>query len=217
LVTFRGVFFPVACLSVAAAVGAFERAAPPATAEEWARSIEARHRKAADLTARFTQTYRSKILGREIVERGTVSIKRPGRMLWEYTDPEKKLFVCDGKNVYFYVPADKQVIKRERAGDQGVALGLLSGEGDVLSQFDASIETTATGQARLRLTPRKADPEVERIFVEADSTHRISAIEVRDAQGNESRFTFDAIRENVGLKDTLFRFVVPKGVEVVTG
>ena len=70
---------------------------------------------------------------------------------------------------------------------------------------------------RLRLTPKKADPEVERVFLDVDQGDRIRAVRVRDAQGNESLFEFDDIHENVGLPDRLFRFEVPRGVEVVAG
>ena len=75
----------------------------------------------------------------------------------------------------------------------------------------------APGMQRLRLTPKKADPEVERVFLDVDPGDRIRAVRVRDAQGNESLFEFDGIRENVGLPERLFRFEVPRGVEVVTG
>jgi outer membrane lipoprotein carrier protein len=187
-------------------------------AEALARRIEQRHQRVADLTARFVQTYRSGLLSQEVVERGVVSLKRPGRMLWEYRDPEKKTFVSDGKTFYFYVPADRQVIVRDQAGQRGVPALLLSGRQDLLEEFDASLEPPpAPGVQRLRLTPRKADPEVERIFLDVDEGDRIRAVRVRDAQGNESRFEFDGIRENVGLPDRLFRFHVPQGVEVVTG
>jgi outer membrane lipoprotein carrier protein len=83
-------------------------------AESLVRRLEAHQARVGDLTARFVQTYRSGVLGREVVERGRVSIKRPGRMLWEYKDPEKKTFVADGKTFYFYVPADRQVIVRDQ-------------------------------------------------------------------------------------------------------
>ncbi len=189
----------------------------PPSAEEWARRIEMRHRSASDMTARFAQSYRSKMLSREIVERGNVTLKRPGRMRWEYTDPEKKLFVSDGRQVFFYVPADKQVIRQEQAGDKGVALSLLSGQANLLAQFHAALEPDASGRPRLRLTPKKPDPQVERVFLETDARDRISVIDVKDAQGNQSRFTFENIRENVGVKDEVFRFVVPKGVEVIAG
>jgi outer membrane lipoprotein carrier protein len=187
-------------------------------AEALARRIEQRHQRVADLTARFVQTYRSGVLSQEIVERGVVSLKRPGRMLWEYRDPEKKTFVSDGKTFYFYVPADRQVIVRDQAGQRGIPALLLSGRDDLLEEFDASLEDPpAPNMQRLRLTPKKADPEVERVFLDVDQGDRIRAVRVRDAQGNESRFEFDGIKENVGLPDRIFRFQVPQGVEVVAG
>jgi outer membrane lipoprotein carrier protein len=193
-------------------------AAAPGAAFALARRIEQRHHRVADLTARFVQTYRSGVLSQEIVERGTVSLKRPGRMLWEYRDPEKKTFVSDGTTFYFYVPADRQVIVRDQAGQRGIPALLLSGRDDLLRDFDASLEPPPSpGVQRLRLTPKKADPEVERIFLDVDQGDRIRAVHVRDAQGNESRFEFEGIRENVGLPDRLFRFEVPRGVEVIAG
>jgi outer membrane lipoprotein carrier protein len=191
--------------------------APVPAAEAAARRVEERHRKLVDLTARFVQTYRSGILGREIVERGTVSIKRPGRMLWEYRDPERKTFVSDGRNFYFYVPADRQVIVRDQAGERGLAVELLSGELDIRGRFDVGLEAARTAGERLRLIPRKPDADIERAYLEADAEGRIRSIEIVDAQGNRSEFRFEAIRENVGLSDKLFHFRIPEGVEVFTG
>jgi outer membrane lipoprotein carrier protein len=186
-------------------------------AEDLARRLEQHHRAVGDLTARFVQTYRSGLIGREIVERGVVSIKQPGRMRWEYRDPEKKTFVSDGKTFYFYVPADRQVIVRDQAGDRGVTALLLSGRGNLLEQFEVGTEPGPPGLARLRLVPRKPDPEVQKVFVDVDDTARIHAIHLYDAQGNLSRFDFTDIRENVGLNDRLFRFEIPRGVEVISG
>jgi outer membrane lipoprotein carrier protein len=197
-------------------------AAPPASpaptpAEALARRIEARTRHVTDLTARFVQTYRSGTLGREVVEKGVVSLKPPGRMRWDYREPEKKTFVSDGKTSYFYVPADKQVIRREQSDARDLPSMLLSGQSDILATFDAALETGPSGLPRLRLTPRKPDPEIEHLYVDVDGDGRIRAILVVDAQGNRSQFAFDEIRENVGLQDRLFRFEVPRGVEVIAG
>jgi outer membrane lipoprotein carrier protein len=193
------------------------RAASPA-AEALAQRVEQRHRAINDLTARFVQTYRSGMIGREVVERGELSIKRPGRMRWEYRQPEKKTFVADGKSFYFYVPADKQVIVRAQAKDKSLPALLLSGQADLLAEFDVSLESdTSAGFRRLKLVPRKSDPEVEWVTLDVDAGDRIRAIAMADVQGNRSRFEFQDIRENVGLKDGLFNFRVPPGVEVVTG
>jgi outer membrane lipoprotein carrier protein len=187
-------------------------------AESLVRRLEERQARAQDLTARFVQSYRSGILGREVIERGVVRIKRPGRMLWEYKDPEKKTFLSDGRSYYFYVPADRQVIVREQDEDHGVAALLLSGKGRILEQFEARLDTApAEGVFRLRLSPRKADPEIELVLVDVEPSGVVRAIQVDDAQGNRSRFRFDDVRENTGLPDRLFRFEVPAGVEVIRG
>lgn len=201
----------VAGLLLAPALGASDEAVA------LVRRIEAHHRAVLDLTARFTQTYRSGVLGRELVERGTLWVKRPGRMLWEYEEPEKKLFVCDGRSYYFYVPADRQVIVRDQAADRRAPALLLAGEGGILDRFDATLEGASADGRRLRLTPREADPEMESVYLEVDTASRITSIEVLDAQGNRSRFRFERIRENVGVGDERFRFKIPRGVEVVEG
>ena len=182
------------------------------------RRIEERQARAADLVARFTQSYRSGMLGREVTERGVVSIKRPGRMRWEYKDPEEKLFVSDGRTFYFYVPADRQVIVSEQDDQRSLAARLLSGRGGLLDEFDASLEPPLEeGVVRLKLVPRKDDAEVARAYVDAEPTGRIRSILIEDQQGNRTRFRFENVRENTGLDDRLFRFQVPKGVEVVHG
>jgi len=205
-------------LTPLAFAGAIVSAAPaaPVGAADVARRVEERHRGVRDMQARFVQTYRSGVLGRDVVERGTVSIKSPGRMRWEYRDPEAKTFVSDGKTFYFYVPADKQVIVRDQADARGLTAQLLSGRLEILAQFDVGLERTA-GRERLRLSPRKTDPEVDRVYLDVDDGYRIRGIEILDPQGNRSRFEFQDLRENVGLPDRLFRFDVPEGVEVISG
>ena len=177
------------------------------------RKIQEHHHALTDMKARFVQTYASAMLGRRVVERGTVAIKHPGRMRWEYEQPEKKTFVSDGKKSYFYVPADKQVMVQEATGDRGVALQLLSGRSDLLTEFQAM---PAPGDA-VRLIPRSGEAEVQEALVEADASGRIRRLEIIDLQGNRSEFRFEDVKENVGLPDRLFQFEIPKGVEVVTG
>ena len=197
-------------------------AGPPAVdsaaAQGVVRRIEEHHARAGDLTARFVQVYRSGLLGREVTERGVVSIKRPGRMRWEYKDPEPKTFISDGTTFYFYVPADRQVIVKAQDEERSLVCLLLSGKTDVLGQFAAELVTPPEERLlRLRLTPRTPEPEIDQVLVDVEPSGRVRHIQVEDAQGNRSRFRFDDIRENVGLEDGLFRFEVPPGVEVIQG
>src|SRR5262245_16461453 len=131
-------------------------------AQSLVRRLEERQARARDMTARFVQSYRSGVLGKEVVERGVVRLKRPGRMLWEYKDPEKKTFRSDGRSYWFYVPADRQVIVRDKDQERGAATRLLSGQGGLLDEFEAHLDTPPSeGVYRLRLSPRKPDPEIE--------------------------------------------------------
>jgi outer membrane lipoprotein carrier protein len=180
--------------------------------------LEAHHARTADLVARFTQSYRSGMLGREVVERGVVSVKRPGRMRWEYKDPEAKLFISDGKTFYFYVPADRQVVVSEQDEGRSLAARLLSGRGGLLDEFDASLdEPLEPGVFRLRLVPRRPEADVERAILDVEPSGRIRSILLEDIQGSRTRFRFESVRENTGLRDGLFRFDVPAGVEVIRG
>jgi outer membrane lipoprotein carrier protein len=182
------------------------------------RTIEQHHAQTTDLVARFSQSYRSGLLGREITERGVVQIKPPGRMRWEYKDPEDKLFVTDGHTFYFYVPADKQVIVSEQDVKHSLAARLLSGKGGILDEFTASVEQPEEeGVLRLKLVPREPQADVERATVDLEPSGRIRSILLEDVQGNRTRFRFEGVRENTGVADHLFRFQVPKGVEVIRG
>jgi outer membrane lipoprotein carrier protein len=169
--------------------------------------LEQHNAAMTDLVARFTQSYRSGMIGREVSERGIVSIKRPGRMRWEYKDPEAKL-----------LPADKQVIVSEQDEQRSLAARLLSGRGGLAEEFTASLESPLEeGVVRLKLVPRREQAELERAFVDLEPSGRVRSIQLDDVQGNRTRFRFDGVRENTGLRDELFRFEVPKGVEVIRG
>jgi len=180
--------------------------------------LESRQAAATDIVARFVQSYRSGLMGREVVESGRVTIKRPGRMRWEYQKPEKKLFVSDGHTFYFYVPEDKQVIVQEQDEKRSLAGRLLTGEGGLLGEFDATLdEPLEEGVYRVRLVPRHEDADLERAFVDVEPTGRLRGVEIEDVQGNRTHFQFEDIRENTGASDRLFHFEVPPGVEVIQG
>lgn len=201
-----------------AAIAAPLVAQPSESARGLVRAIESHHARTSDMVARFSQSYRSGMLGREIVERGVVSIKRPGRMRWEYKDPEPKLFVSDGRTFYFYVPADRQVVVSEQDPRHSLAARLLTGGGGLLDEFEASLEVPLEeGVLRLRLVPRQAQAEVESATIDAEPGGRIRAVQIEDVQGGRTRFRFEAVRENTGLAERLFRFEPPKGVEVIRG
>ena len=204
-----------ASLAVSTQAAPSQTAAPPLDAATVLAGFDARSRTIRDFTAKFTQTYRSGALGRAIVETGTVKVKRPSRMLFEYQTPDKKLFVADGDTYYFYVPRDKQVMVQNQRGDRRATARILA-EGRLLEHFKCVGEQTDALGRKLILAPLEKDPDVTRISVVLDPQLRLTALEIQDAEGSTSRMVFEDFKENVGLKDSEFRFEVPKGVEVIS-
>jgi outer membrane lipoprotein carrier protein len=178
-------------------------------------SFDARGRTVRDFTAAFTQTFRSGALGRAIVETGTLRVKRPSRMRFDYESPEKKMFLADGISYYFYVPKDKQVMTRGQTGDRRAAARILA-EDRILAHFRCVGEEADPLGRKFLLEPIEKDPDVKAVSIVLDAKLRLAAFEIKDAEGSTSRMVFENVKENVGLKESEFRFTVPKGVEVIS-
>src|SRR5260221_14319360 len=104
-----GVFLLTGLSGPVAGAGVSPAPQAPPSATDLARQIQAHYGTVRDFTAGFTHSYRGGALHQTSTEQGQVRIKKPGRMNWTYTSPEKKEFVSDGAKIYSYVPADKIV------------------------------------------------------------------------------------------------------------
>ena len=201
---------------LASAPEAQERLAPDAIA----RALQARYQGIRDFSADFVQTYRGGVLRTQTSERGTVAIKKPGRMRWLYTSPERKEFVSDGQKIYSYLIQDRQVIVAPLPpDDQATTPALfLTGKGDISRDFAAAYaDTPPPGVTALKLTPRRSESEYEYLVVTIDpGTLQIRALTTRDRQGGDSTLTFTNLKENTGISDKEFVFRVPRGVDVIT-
>ena len=188
-------------------------------AAEVARALQEKYDRVKDFTADFTHVYEGGVLNRKSTERGTVQIKKPGKMRWEYTAPEKKTFVSDGSKIYSYVPADKQVILSDvpAADEATTAVLFLAGKGNLLRDFTVSYaETTIAGAVALRLDPKQKQRDYDWLIVTVDqSTMQIRGLTASDQQGGRSTFTFSNYRENTGIADNVFAFKIPRGADVI--
>jgi len=195
---------------------------PGLSATEVARNLQAHYDQVRDFSADFTHVYEGGVLGRRVTERGDVLVKKPGKMRWIYTAPERKEFVSDGKKLYAYIPEDKQVIVSPVPGEDeaGAPVLFLSGKGNILRDFDASfadLPSAPAGTWALKLVPRQREPEYEWLVLVVDrKTLALRMLVTVDSQGGQSTFVFSRLKENVGLSDKQFDFKIPRGVEIVT-
>lgn len=187
-----------------------------------AAKVQQRYNSIKDIQADFVQTYEGGVLRTRTTERGTVAIKRPGKMRFTYTKPEKKEFVSDGSRMYAHMVADKQVIVSPAPGpDQGdIPAMFLAGQSDLARDYTPSFTAlpgAAPGLVTLQLVPRKKSAEYESLGIGVDAkTLQIQFLTAVDTQGGRSSFSFTNVKENAGLSDKEFVFRIPRGVDVVT-
>lgn len=204
-------------LALAVSVPALPQAQAPQAADIAAR-VQHRYASVRAFSADFTHTYQGGVLRQKTTERGTVVIKKPGRMRWTYTAPEKKEFVSDGRQLYSYLPAEKQVYVSDipaGGGDTSAAL-FLAGRGDVTRDFTAQITSQDDASYTLKLTPKARQQEFDTLTLIVDrQSMQIRSLIATDRQGGTSTFLFANMRENVSVPDSTFTFKTPRGVKVV--
>ena len=167
-------------------------AAPkPSSAHEIVKAFEARYRSATTLKAEFYERY-SDGKGAGQAESGIVYFARPGRMRWEYDSPQQKLFLVNGKNVWFYVPADHAAsrAKMKESSDWRTPIALLAGKAD-LGKICRTIELVQAASngpaANSAANPSRPDSKDERVLSPDDSVLRCIPRDTSDEFGQPIR------------------------------
>ncbi len=217
----RTVLRSLTLISVLAASVSLRGAEP--TAAELAQSLQRKYDTIRDFSADFVHNYKSGALRKQLTEKGHLLIKKPGKMRWEYTAPEQKLFVSDGVKIYSYIPQDKQVVVSNVPPDDTAAAPalFLAGKGNLIRDFTAALTEVPAGMPAgtkaLKLVPKTPQPDYDWIVLLVDQTTLgLRGLVSTDAQGGTSTFSFANLKENVNLTDKEFAFQMPRGVDVVT-
>jgi len=190
--------------------------------DEAVSALEQAQRRVTDLKAPFRQAAHNRALNQTIDARGTLYLKKPGRLRWEYQTPTPQEIVSDGTRLWIYTPELKQVnVSAAPAALAGPAGSFLQGLGQVREHFHARFlnpaqPTDAAGLVVLDLTPKQPQPLLARLIVSVDSKGwLVRQAVVHDELGNTVTVRFGETVVNSGLPDALFIFVPPPGVAVV--
>ena len=199
---------------------------PPAVAgqlapREIAAKIQKFYDKTADFQAAFRQVYHAEAFGTDKTSSGYVYIKKPGRMRWDYKEPRPKYFVADGHALYAYDPELEQVMVDRSFSDSDLsaAVSFLWGKGNLTEEFQIAFSkrTDLAGpkQVALELQPKKDAHFTKLIFVVDTESFMVDETLVEDPGGNINQIFFTKAKTNVGLKDEIFKFEIPKGVTII--
>jgi len=187
-----------------------------------AEKVDQRYSRIQTLQAQFAETYSG--AGMKRTESGTLELKKPGRMRWDYDQPRPKMFLTDGKTAWFYVPGERQVRRApvKDIDDLRSPLRYLLGKAKLEKEFvGLAIDTNANplnaGDIVLRGVPRGMQERVSNTLLEVTPDGLIQRIVVEEMDGSVTEFRFLQQKENVQIADQRFRFVPPPGVEVVQG
>jgi outer membrane lipoprotein carrier protein len=182
-------------------------------------ALQSKYNKLRSMAADFTQVY-SAPGERTRRESGRLLLKKPGRMRWDYTAPESKLFVSNGRVIYEYLPADKYATKSsvKESDDLRAPFMFLLGRGNLRRDFKliefARESPVNAGNKVLKLVPKRTQ-DFDELMIEVEPlTLRIARLSFIDSDQGRSDFIFSNINENVPASASQFSFKAPPGVEV---
>jgi len=192
------------------------------TLDEAVSALEQAQRRVTDLKAPFRQSAHNKVMNQTVEARGTLYLKKPGRLRWEYQTPTPQEIVSDGTKLWIYTPELRQVnISAAPAALAGPAGSFLQGLGQVREHFDVRFLNPAQpadseGLVVLDLTPKRPQPLMARLIVSVDpKSWLVRQAVIYDELQNTVTVRFGDTVVNSGLADALFVFVPPPGVAVV--
>jgi len=173
------------------------------------------------IAADFTQTYQGPD-GRFLKESGHLVLKRPRKARWDYSAPEKKLFLSDGREIYFYVYGEKEATRApiKESADPQIPFLFLLGQGNLRRDF-SSIESVpdaqpaTPGNTVLKLVPKRAPEDFRQLLAEVNpASYEVRRLVIFGRNGSRMDFLLSNVRENYIAPDSDFVFTPPPGVIV---
>ena len=180
------------------------------------KGVEQRYNRAKTLKVLFNETYSVQGQPRKS-ESGDLTLRKPGRMRWQYDSPPGKLFLSDGRDVYLYTPDANRVekMKLKESEDMRAPLAFLLGKLDFTKEFrDFSMkpmgeDIQVTAHAKTDRLP------YEYILMLVATDFSIRKLVVTGQDKSILIFNFDKEQLNPQVDDAQFRFKMPQGATLV--
>jgi outer membrane lipoprotein carrier protein len=181
------------------------------------KGVEQRYNHAKTLQVQYNETYSVQGKARKS-ESGTLTLRKPGRMRWDYSEPPGKLFLSDGKNVYLYTPESHRVEKEalKASDDMRAPLAFLLGKLDFSKEFrDFALKPDGANFAVSAKAKTDKMP-YDKVEMLVTPDYSIRRLVVNDLDGSILTFVFDQEKLNPAVNDAQFKFQLPAGAQLVT-
>lgn len=166
-------------------------------------------------SAQFTQTVTSPDGAKKKTSSGTFEFARPNRFRFVYTKPFAQTIVADGQKVWIHDPDLNQVSSRKADQALGTTPAALLTGGSLDKDFDLSAQPAKDGLDWAQAMPKQKEGAVFQSLRVGFKGKDLAAVEIVDSFGQRSRLDFSNVVANASLPAEAFRFVVPKGADVI--
>lgn len=147
---------------------------------------------------------------------GVMQFVRPGKFRWTYQKPYEQLIVGDGVKFWLYDTDLNQVTVRQLDAALGSSpAALLSGSNEIERGFTLKESGTQDGLDWLQATPKAQDSSFNGIRMAFDAHSDLVVMELNDQFGHKTVLRFSGLKRNPQLSSALFKFVPPKGADVL--
>ncbi|HCI13473.1 MAG: outer membrane lipoprotein carrier protein LolA [Gallionellales bacterium GWA2_60_142] len=148
---------------------------------------------------------------------GKMQFVRPGKFRWTYQKPYEQLIVGDGAKFWLYDADLNQVTVRKLDAALGSSpAALLSGSNEIERGFTLKESGTQDGLDWLQATPKAQDSSFNGILMAFDAQSNLVIMELNDQFGHKTVLRFSGLKRNPSLSPSLFKFVPPKGADVLS-
>lgn len=181
------------------------------------------YRNLTSLQADFEQVIEDRMLVDTLTSRGTLLQAGEAKLSMRFRDPEGDLIVSDGRHVWFFLPssAPNQVIRMPVPSDPVYGPNMLARvldrpEERYRSQYLGVDTLDGHPTHKIELHPLSDDPPFTRAVVWLDRVTSLPRrIDLDEPSGQHRRLLLRAIRPNVPVLPSAFRFDPPRGVRIV--
>ena len=184
-------------------------------------TVQAFYDGTKDFTANFKQTYVHPVYATRTVSRGSMLLKKPGMMVWDYSGAGDPDFYVDNENMWVVEHDTRQVVSQKVGNNSSLAgaMKFLFGGQKLIKEFKVRLANKSLsrrygipGHTVIELKPKLKNPHYKTLLLVVDDlSGRVNAFVVRNRDNSINHFELSKTKLNVGLKRSAFKYKIPAG------